>query len=55
MSDEVTYMMPGGPFGELIHRLIVRRRLEMIFDHRERAIAELFEGSQASTDRKGTT
>lgn len=40
--DEVDYALPFGPLGELVHRLDVRRRLERIFDFRQRAMAARF-------------
>jgi ligand-binding SRPBCC domain-containing protein len=43
IRDEVHYALPLGPLGRLVHALAVRRRLEIIFDHRARAVAEFFE------------
>ncbi|MCL4281660.1 MAG: SRPBCC family protein [Flavobacteriales bacterium] len=42
VCDEVEYQMPFGVLGELVHRLVVRRRLEQIFDHRQRTLQALF-------------
>ncbi len=42
IGDRVRYALPLGPLGELVHALAVRRRLRGIFDHRGRAIGELF-------------
>ncbi|MBX2989919.1 MAG: SRPBCC family protein [Bacteroidetes bacterium] len=42
MRDEVRYVLPFGIFGEAVHRLIVRRQLEEIFDYRERAVRRQF-------------
>jgi len=39
MRDTVRYALPGGPLGAVAHRLLVRRDLETIFDHRRAAIA----------------
>lgn len=41
MTDCVRYRLPFGPFGALLHRLLVRRQLEDIFDFRVRKIAEI--------------
>jgi hypothetical protein len=38
MRDTVRYALPFGPLGEIAHRLLVRRDLERIFDHRRRAV-----------------
>ena len=40
--DQVEYRMPLGPLGELAWRLFVRKRLDQIFDFRQRALQELF-------------
>jgi ligand-binding SRPBCC domain-containing protein len=42
MTDRVEYRMPLGLLGRIAHRLVVRRQLEEIFDHRTERIAELF-------------
>jgi ligand-binding SRPBCC domain-containing protein len=42
MEDEVRYRLPGGPFGRLAQRLLVRKRLEEIFDHRREAVERIF-------------
>ncbi len=42
IRDVVTYQLPFGLVGRLVHRLLVRRQLETIFDFRERAVRELF-------------
>jgi len=45
MTDIVSYKPPFGPFGELARLLFIRRRLEEIFDYRERALAAEFSSS----------
>jgi ligand-binding SRPBCC domain-containing protein len=40
ISDRVRYALPLGVLGRLAHALFVRRDLERIFDHRQRAVAE---------------
>ncbi len=42
MTDHVTYALPFGPLGDLVHALFVRRRLAHIFDFRRQQVAELF-------------
>ena len=39
MRDTVRYAIGFGPIGALVHRLVVRRDLEAIFDYRAAAIA----------------
>jgi ligand-binding SRPBCC domain-containing protein len=41
MRDEVRYVLPLGPLGELARRLFVARDLEAIFDYRAQRIREL--------------
>jgi ligand-binding SRPBCC domain-containing protein len=42
VRDIVTYALPFGPIGSAVHALIVRRQLNEIFDHRERALRSIF-------------
>jgi ligand-binding SRPBCC domain-containing protein len=42
MHDRVEYALPLGPLGELMHRLLVRRRLERIFEFRRHVLEGLF-------------
>jgi ligand-binding SRPBCC domain-containing protein len=42
MIDHVTYALPFGLLGDLIHRLFVQRRLEQIFDYRREKVNILF-------------
>jgi ligand-binding SRPBCC domain-containing protein len=44
MRDTVRYAIGWGPFGELAHRLVVRRDLEEIFDFRARKVLEMLGG-----------
>lgn len=46
MEDEVRYRLPFEPFGDVVH-FIVRRELEMIFDHRQKVVEELMNGQPA--------
>lgn len=47
MTDVVRYAIGFGPLGEIAHRLLVRRDVEAIFDHRAEAIVPLLEHFRA--------
>lgn len=42
MIDIIHYKLPFGLLGKLAEKLIVRKKLNNIFDHRERTIQSLF-------------
>jgi ligand-binding SRPBCC domain-containing protein len=42
ITDTVSYELPLGVLGRIAHRLIIRRQLRAIFDHRQVAIATRF-------------
>jgi len=42
ITDEVLYLLPCGPLGELVHRVWVKRQLRYIFEYRQRRLAALF-------------
>lgn len=42
MFDEVVYALPFGPFGDLVHSLLVRRDVEEIFRYRNEIIGTRF-------------
>ncbi len=42
MIDQVYYQLPFGVFGNLVHKLWIKKMLEEIFDYRARQLAELF-------------
>ena len=44
MTDEVEYVLPLGPLGQVAHALMVQRLLRRIFDYRFMTVAELFPG-----------
>jgi ligand-binding SRPBCC domain-containing protein len=46
MVDEVRYVLPLGPIGQLVHTLWVNRQLKRIFDYRARVIHELLADSE---------
>lgn len=41
VTDEVEYQLPGGPLGDAVNALVVRRRLDHIFAYRRRRAAHL--------------
>ena len=41
MKDRVKYQLPFGVLGEITHRLIVRKRLEGIFNYRRKVLENL--------------
>lgn len=47
MTDEVTYVMPLGILGDIVHALFVKNKLRHIFDERERLCAEYFSAENA--------
>lgn len=51
MTDTVRYALGLGPLGELAHRLLVRRDVEAIFDHRREALVPLLERFRAGERR----
>jgi ligand-binding SRPBCC domain-containing protein len=42
ITDQVTYVMPFGFLGEIVHAIWIGRRLKGIFDFREKKVKELF-------------
>lgn len=42
MTDTVKYLSPGGIFEFIPHNLFVRKKVETIFDYREKVLTELF-------------
>ncbi|HRK34108.1 MAG TPA: SRPBCC family protein [Candidatus Hydrogenedentes bacterium] len=42
IGDEVTYALPFGPLGTLVHGLYVRHDIGRIFEHRKKVIASHF-------------
>lgn len=42
MTDKVTYRLPFGILGRIMHRLIVRKRIEEIFNYRRQALEKIF-------------
>lgn len=42
MTDTVNYMLPLGPIGTLVHALVVRKKVEAIFDFRYKLLEQKF-------------
>ena len=42
IRDRVTYVLPFGPLGDLMHPFVVKPQLTKIFAYREKAVNELF-------------
>jgi ligand-binding SRPBCC domain-containing protein len=42
MTDMVTYRLPAGPLGDVVHRGFVRKQLEGIFTYREQVLVNKF-------------
>lgn len=42
MTDTVRYLSPGGIFEFIPHNLMVKKKVEFIFDYREKVLNELF-------------
>lgn len=42
MEDVVSYVVPFGLVGRILHRLIIRKRVQEIFDYRSRVLDKLF-------------
>ena len=42
IRDRILYLVPFGPVGRLVERLLIRRQLQAIFAHRRRVIAGRF-------------
>lgn len=48
MVDRVTYALPLGPVGDLVHAIWVRRQLSHIFDYRAAKVREIFPSDGAA-------
>ncbi len=46
VEDRITYRLPLGPLGRLLHTLWVGRQLAAVFAHRRRRLEELFPGAR---------
>ena len=50
VADRVEYELPFGPLGRMVHGVTVAPQLRGIFEHRQRAIAELLGGPALRVD-----
>ncbi len=48
MKDIVRYEMPFGFFGRLVHRLIIHKKLEHIFNYRYQVLEKIFNSEKQS-------
>jgi ligand-binding SRPBCC domain-containing protein len=44
VEDRLTYRLPLGPIGRLVHAMGAGRQVRQLFDHRDRALRDLFGG-----------
>lgn len=42
IRDNVTYQLPFGLLGDIVHSIWVRRQLQMIFEYRTQKVSEIF-------------
>lgn len=42
VRDEVNYALPYGPLGSLVHAVWIRKKLESIFEYRQKALLDRF-------------
>ena len=50
MTDHVTYALPFGPLGDVVHAIYIRQRLKNIFDYRREKVKTLFPNSVETFD-----
>lgn len=41
-GDHIEYIVPGGPLAPIVHKLFVKRDVDMIFDYRQKKLMEEF-------------
>jgi ligand-binding SRPBCC domain-containing protein len=49
LGDRVEYELPFGPLGRLVHRLVVARQLNTIFEYRAQVMRETFGAPSSQT------
>ena len=49
MSDDVAYVMPFGIIGTIVHAILVRRKLDHIFNERRRLVEEILNVTNTSS------
>lgn len=50
MLDDLEYELPFGPVGLIVHRLFVRKKVEAIFAHRARVLAEIYPAHEVAAE-----
>jgi ligand-binding SRPBCC domain-containing protein len=45
MTDRVHYALPFGPLGQVVHALLIKKRLEAIFHYRYQLLEKTFNRS----------
>ena len=48
MKDEVNYQLPFGILGKIMHLLLVRKKIENIFNYRRSILEKMFTGNEIS-------
>ena len=51
VEDIVHYQLPLGPFGKMGHGILVRPRLEAIFEYRQQKLVELFGAFEGQVEK----
>jgi hypothetical protein len=56
MTDTVNYALKFGPIGGLMHSILIKKRLEEIFDFRQNTLSQIFfiENNSLSCFRPGS-
>lgn len=55
LTDVVRYALPMGPFGEIAHKLWVKRDVERIFAYRQQKIEEMFGSTPTKTNQEAAS
>ena len=42
MNDEIVYQLPFGLIGQVIHQVLVRKKIESIFNYRRNTLQKIF-------------
>lgn len=51
MKDELRYQLPFGIIGQFAHWLFIRKKIQSIFDYREKSIEKIFNSSDTLTKK----
>lgn len=47
MNDKLRYQLPFGLLGKLVHRLLVRKKINQIFDYRYQVLNQIFKRTES--------